>query len=84
LAQYNYASQVGIFQCNPVPNYDDPDQLLAACAKHSRSVAVADTSTQYIFLCVGMGLVAVICVVKRPFDEATCFTATAAFLAVLY
>jgi len=84
LAQYNYVSPIGIFRCNPVPDSDDPDQLLAACAKHSRSVTVANASTQYVFLCVGMGLVAVICIIKRPFDEGTYFTATAAFLAVVF
>lgn len=84
LAQYNYVSPIGIFRCNPVPDADDPDQLLAACAKHSRSVTVANASTQYLFLCAGMGLVAVLCIVKRPFDEATYFTATAAFLTVVY
>lgn len=84
LAQYNYVSPIGIFRCNPVPDSEDPEQLLAACARHNRSVTIANASIQYVFLCVGLGLVAAICLAKRPFDEATYFTATAAFLAVIY
>ncbi|CAM1511373.1 Fc.00g088860.m01.CDS01 [Cosmosporella sp. VM-42] len=84
LAQYNYVSPIGIFRCNPVPDSEDPEQLLAACAMHNRSVTIANASTQYVFLCMGMGLIAILCLIKRPFNEDTYFTATAMFLIVIY
>ncbi|KAM5345908.1 hypothetical protein ACJ41O_011769 [Fusarium nematophilum] len=84
LAQHNYVSPIGIFRCNPVPDAEDPKQIIDACKMHNRSVTIANASTQYIFLCIGLGLVAILCLVKRPFGEDTYFTATAAFLAALY
>jgi hypothetical protein len=84
IAQYNYVCPLGIFRCAEVPDAKDPDKILELCKLHNRGVTVANASAQYILLCAGMALVSVLCLVKKPFTEDTYFSATVAFVSVLY
>jgi len=84
LAQQNYVCPLGIFRCAEVPDATDPDKILALCKCHNRGVTVANASAQYILLCASMALVSVLCLVKKPFTEDTYFSATVAFVSVVY
>ena len=84
LAQFNYVSPLAIFRCAEVPDSTDPDKILSLCKLHNRGVPVANASAQYILLCASMALVSVLCLIKRPFTEDTYFSATIAFMSVIY